>query len=168
MNSQIIQRAFDHLKPGGWLECQELNTLPVCDDGSMTDDYKLLQWARDMDDASRAADRQLVIGDDIKRWLEEVGFVDVQQMVLKLPIGGWAKEPRLKHLGMLWQRNISGGLSGLSVGLLHRFGGKTTEQVEVSFPSCSCSVSRSMKHFITNIWVHETTGRPGGRAELHV
>lgn len=109
--------------------------LPVCDDGSMTDDYKLLQWAQDMDVASRAADRELVIGDDIKQWLEEVGFVDVQQMVLKLPVGGWAKEPRLKHLGMLWQRNLSGGLSGLSVGLLHRFGGKTVEQVEVSFLS---------------------------------
>lgn len=123
--------------------------LPVCDDGSMTDDYKLLQWARDMDAASRAADRQLVIGDDIKQWLGDVGFVDVQQMVLKLPVGGWAREPRLKHLGMLWQRNLSGGLGGLSVGLLHRFGGKTIEQVEVSFPSRLFSVMM----FVTDICV---------------
>ncbi|KAH7632727.1 S-adenosyl-L-methionine-dependent methyltransferase [Sordaria sp. MPI-SDFR-AT-0083] len=153
MKSQIIQRAFDHLKPGGWLECQELNVLPVCDDGSMTDDYKLLQWAQDMDVASRAADRELIIGDDIKQWLEEVGFVDVQQMVLKLPVGGWAKEPRLKHLGMLWQRNLSGGLSGLSVGLLHRFGGKTVEQVEVDLVDVRNSMFDRNVHAYMKIYV---------------
>ena len=168
MKSQIIQRAFDHLKPGGWLECQELNVLPACDDGTMTDDYNLLQWARDMDAASKAADRQLIIGDDIKQWLEEVGFVDVQQVVLKLPVGGWAREPRLKHLGMLWQRNLSGGLSGLSVGLLHRFGGKKVEQVEVSFCPRLFTGIKFQEHLVADVHAPETTGRPSGCTELHV
>ena len=38
MKRQIIRRAFDHLQPGGWLECQELPSLIACEDGTMPDD----------------------------------------------------------------------------------------------------------------------------------
>ena len=61
----------------------------------------------------------------------EAGFVDVQETVFKIPLNGWPKDTRLKHVGMLWQRNLLDGLSGFSLGMFSRFMGKTAEEIEV-------------------------------------
>ncbi|KAM6523137.1 hypothetical protein FSOLCH5_003756 [Fusarium solani] len=34
-----------------------------------------------------------------KQKMEDAGFEDVQQEILKIPIGGWPKDPSLKELG---------------------------------------------------------------------
>ncbi|KAK4033229.1 hypothetical protein C8A01DRAFT_19796 [Parachaetomium inaequale] len=132
MKSEIIQRAFDHLKPGGWLECQEIPAMIGCDDGTMPDDYGWMRWARDFEVAARLANRQLDIGPHLKDWMHEVGFVDVQETVFKVPINGWPKEMGPKHVGMMWQRNLHEGVSGFSLGMFNRFLGKTVEEIELS------------------------------------
>jgi hypothetical protein len=132
MKTQIIQRAFDHLRPGGWLECQEAPATIDCDDGTMPDDYAWLRWSLDFQAVSRLANRQSEVGPYLKDWMREVGFVDVQEVTFKLPLNGWPKDPRLKHIGMLWQRNLLEGVSAFSLGMFHRFMGKSVEEIEVS------------------------------------
>jgi hypothetical protein len=132
MKAQIIQRAFDHLKPGGWLECHEIPAMIGCDDGSMPDNYGWVRWVRDFEVAARLANRQLDIGPHLRDWMREVGFVDVQETVFKIPINGWPKETELKHVGMMWQRNLHEGVSGFSLGMFNRFLKKTVEEIEVS------------------------------------
>ena len=69
----------------------------------------------------------------------EAGFVDVHETVFKIPLNGWPKDTRLKHVGMLWQRNLLDGLSGFSLGMFSRFMGKTAEEIEVRlFTLCCC------------------------------
>jgi len=46
-------------------------------------------------------------------------------------MGGWPKDPRLKHIGMRWLRNYMSGLSGFTLGLFHRVLGRTVEEIEV-------------------------------------
>lgn len=131
MKNEIIQRAFDHLEPGGWLECQEIPALIVCDDGTMPDDYGWLRWVREFQAGGRIANRQLDLGPQLKEWMHEVGFVDIHEMTFKIPLNGWPKEMRLKHVGMLWQRNLLEGVSGFSLDMFNRLG-KTIEEIEVS------------------------------------
>jgi len=85
MKTQIMERAFGHLRPGGWLECQEVLSDPSCDDGTLTDDHDWLRWARDASFASEIIGRQLRLGDDLKHWMREAGFVNITETVLKLP-----------------------------------------------------------------------------------
>jgi hypothetical protein len=59
--------------------------------------------------------------------------------VFKIPLNGWPKDMRLKHVGMMWQRNMLEGLSAFSLGMFSRFLGKTVEEIEVSSPGCSGS-----------------------------
>lgn len=131
MKTQIIQRAFDHLEPGGWLECQEVNVLPTCDDGTMPEDFGWRKWAREMVRASDLTNRQLDLGEHVKTWLHEVGFVDIHEAVIKIPIGSWPKDKRLKHLGMLWQQNLLTGLHGFTMALAHNVLGKPIDEIEV-------------------------------------
>lgn len=132
MKRQIIQRAFDHLQPGGWLECQEVPSTLDCDDDTLTESHGFQRWAKELDAAAHVADRQTNVAPELKDWMREVGFVDVQEMVFKIPVNGWPKEVRLKHVGMMWQRNLLEGLSGFSLGFFNRFRGKSVEEIEVS------------------------------------
>lgn len=103
-----------------------------CDDGTLPDDWGWLRWSREFEGAGRLANRDVTIGPRIKEWMCEVGFVDVQEVIFKIPINGWPKEAHLKQLGMMWQRNLLEGLSGFSVGIFCRFLKKTVEEIEVS------------------------------------
>ena len=131
MKQQIIQQAFDNLEPGGMLECQECLAEPSCDDGTMRDDFAYWRWSQELITASAMADRQLDVVDKLKHWLGEVGFVDVHESVFKIPFNTWPKDRRLKHVGLLWQRNLMAGLSGFSLGLFNRMLGRTVEEIEV-------------------------------------
>lgn len=133
MKKEIIARAFHHLKPGGWLECQEVPGMPHCDDGTMPPDYDWLKWTLELYNSSRLANRQVDVGEQLKDWMREVGFVDVHEAVFKIPLNGWPKDTRLKHVGMLWQRNLLDGLQGFSLGFFSKHLGKTQEEIEVCF-----------------------------------
>ncbi|KAJ4306204.1 hypothetical protein N0V88_001000 [Collariella sp. IMI 366227] len=132
MQQQIIQRAFDHLQPGGWLECQEIPHFIYCDDGTMPSDWPFLRWTQEFKNSSQLANRQVDIGPEIKHWMREVGFVDVHETLFQIPLNGWPKDNDMKSAGMLWQRNLLEGLSGFSLGLFNRFMGKTKEEIELS------------------------------------
>ncbi len=99
----------------------------------MPDDFGWLRWAREFAAASQLADRQALNGPLIGEWMREVGFVDVRETVFMIPLNGWPKDTRFKHVGMLWQRNMLDGLSAFSLGMFSRFLGKTAEEIEVSF-----------------------------------
>ncbi|KAM0263628.1 hypothetical protein ACHAPA_008717 [Fusarium lateritium] len=132
MKAQIIEPAFERLKPGGWMECQELMGLLDCDDNSVTDDNAFKVWCDRIVDASSLADRPLTFPASMKQWFMEVGFVDVTEKVYKIPLNGWPKNPRLKKFGELWHANVADGLQAFSYGLLHRIKGWTKEQIEVN------------------------------------
>ncbi|KXX79309.1 Demethylmenaquinone methyltransferase [Madurella mycetomatis] len=152
MKRQIIQQAFDHLQPGGWLECQEVPALPFCDDGTMTDDFGWLRWAREFVAVSQLANRQ-DIGVQLKDWMCEVGFVDVHEAVFKIPLNSWPKDGRLKYVGMLWQRNLLEGLSAFSLGLFNRFLGKSVEEIEISLVDVRRSVFDHNVHAYHKLYV---------------
>ncbi|KAI8664812.1 hypothetical protein NCS56_00915200 [Fusarium sp. Ph1] len=132
MTTQIIQPAFERLRPGGWIECQELEGLLECDDDSVTENNPFKKWCDDIVDASIAADRPLPGAASIKQALKETGFVDIHEKIYKIPINGWPKNRRLKRFGELWHANVAEGLQALSYGLLHRVKGMTKEEIEVN------------------------------------
>jgi SAM-dependent methyltransferase len=152
MKNEIIQRAFDHLEPGGWLECQEIPALIVCDDGTMPDDYGWLRWVREFQAGGRIANRQLDLGPQLKEWMHEVGFVDIHEMTFKIPLNGWPKEMRLKHVGMLWQRNLLEGVSGFSLDMFNRLG-KSIEEIEIALVDVRNSLFDRSVHAYHKVYV---------------
>jgi ubiquinone/menaquinone biosynthesis C-methylase UbiE len=128
----IIAHAFMHLKPGGWMESQEIMSNPQCDDGTMPDDWPFKEWTKYLDDAAMAVGRPLRIANKLKRWYAEVGFVDIQEKVIKIPVNTWPRDPDLKPLGKWWQQNILLGLQGFSLAHFTRVLGWSKDEIEVS------------------------------------
>lgn len=61
--------------------------------------------------------------------MEEIGFVDVQEKLLKWPVNTWPKDPHLKKLGLWFQHDLLEGLNSTRA-VLTRTLGWSDERVE--------------------------------------
>lgn len=51
---------------------------------------------------------------------EAAGFIDVREMVFKVPVSAWARDPHLKELGKMSEENWRKGLGAFSMALFSR------------------------------------------------
>jgi metalloendopeptidase OMA1, mitochondrial len=127
----ITKRSFDYLEPGGWMECQEVYTKLYCDDNTLTPDNKFGEWTGLQDEAAMMMVRPLRIANKLKKWYEDIGFVDVHEEVFKLPINSWPRDPQFKLIGKFWESSLADGLQGFSLAYFHRAFGWTKDEIEV-------------------------------------
>jgi hypothetical protein len=128
---EIIQKGYNNLEPGGWMESQELYPKVFCEDGTMPPDWGLLKWSKEQDEAAMYLERPLRIANKLKMWYEQAGFVDVREEVFQIPINEWAKEDRLKFFGKVMAWNMEGGIYGWTVDYFVRAFGWTLDQIRV-------------------------------------
>lgn len=114
--ASLLARAYAHLKPGGYLEIQELDYRPHCDDDSVTDatPYAFRDFIAFLDQGLRAlgGDLNAVLG--VPAEMTAAGFEDVKVVVHKCPIGVWPRDSRLRLCGLFLRTAIMDGLKGLS------------------------------------------------------
>lgn len=115
---EAIDQAFQCLRPGGWFESQEIGRLVACDDGTLPADSNLASWARILEEAAALKNRPRDGADKMAQWYKEAGFVDVQCTLLKMPIGSWPKDEKMKQIGCFWRMCLELGWEGLSLRLL--------------------------------------------------
>ncbi|CAG8951124.1 hypothetical protein HYFRA_00006522 [Hymenoscyphus fraxineus] len=149
----IIKRAFHYTKPGGYMESQEIMSTLYCDDGTMPSDWPFLEWNKYLDDAAMAADRPMRIGNKMKRWYQQAGFVDVQEKVYKLPVNPWPRDPHLKTLGKMQEANWLAGLNAISMGLFSRVFGWNKTEIEVYLVNVRKSISNKRVHAYNRVFV---------------
>ncbi|KAL2784371.1 S-adenosyl-L-methionine-dependent methyltransferase [Aspergillus keveii] len=107
----LYKQAYDHIKPGGYIEQVEQSVVPKSDDGS-TDGTIFEQWGKVSLQAGDAFGKSLRIVDESRDRMIKAGFVDVVERRFKVPIGGWPGDPGLKQLGLYnrlqWVEGIEG------------------------------------------------------------
>lgn len=108
-----------HLKPGiGYLEHVEVDLEPRCDDGPVPG--KLSDWYRYLMDASDRTGKSLRYDRQSPRILEGLGYTDVKETILKLPLNDWATEEPARGLGRWNSVVFHAGVEALSLGPLTR------------------------------------------------
>jgi SAM-dependent methyltransferase len=127
---RLFQRSLDALVPGGWLEISEI-ALPLCCQDNTLEGTELLKWHDEMMRASIAIDTRFNKPHYYRQWMEEAGFVNVQEVVKVLPLNTWPKDPRLKLLGHWQKTNLLIGLEGLSLALFTKILGWSKPEVDV-------------------------------------
>ncbi|KAJ5959598.1 uncharacterized protein N7479_006748 [Penicillium vulpinum] len=121
---RILRQSFKHLKPGAYMECHEPDPKPKCDDGTMPPEntdggysaYALHDWVDLSVRSGRQSDppRQFRIAHRIAQWMKEVGFVDVEERLYKIPTNTWPQDERLRTIGDWNESNWLQALSGWS------------------------------------------------------
>lgn len=112
---EIVQKGYNNLVPGGWMESQEIYSKPFCTDKAKLSESPLGEWTDLEDKAAMQLGRPLRIANKLKRWYEQAGFVDVHEEIFRIPINSWAKDPRFKMLGKFFNLNMNAGVYAWTV-----------------------------------------------------
>lgn len=128
---EIIQKGYNNLEPGGYMESQEIYSKVYCDDGTMPPDYELLEWTKTQDMAAMRLGMPLRIANKLKTWYEQAGFVDVKEDVFCVPINSWPRDARYKLLGKFFHWNMISGVHAWTVEYFVKALGWTETEVEV-------------------------------------
>jgi hypothetical protein len=90
-----MQRIFDHLKPGGWVEFSEYDIILKSQDKTIPKDYKPQEMLNWLSIACDKIGRPLGVGPKLKGWVEEKGFTKVGHRIIPLPLGIWPRDKTL-------------------------------------------------------------------------
>ncbi|KAF5861429.1 hypothetical protein ETB97_000309 [Aspergillus alliaceus] len=99
---RLMEQAYDHLKPGGYLECAEFAIDAYSDDGSFKQDSPYREYIDNINKAGEITGRPMNVAPLLQTWMNNAGFEDVTERVYVLPYGPWPKDPKLKEIGR-WQ-----------------------------------------------------------------
>ncbi|WYZ39656.1 hypothetical protein EsH8_III_001570 [Colletotrichum jinshuiense] len=130
------KKCFNNLNPGGYVELNECNIKPECDDGTLKEDSMLLQTAKLVQEASEKFGRPAKDMKGLKDILINAGFVDVKVLQYKWPTNDWPKEKRYKEIGNWSHDNVVSGWEGLCMAMLTRAHGWTAAEVIVAMTEC--------------------------------
>ncbi|KND88469.1 Phosphomethylethanolamine N-methyltransferase [Tolypocladium ophioglossoides CBS 100239] len=96
---RLVRQAFNHLKPGGYLQLAGSHPAFQSDDGTLPADSAYVEMANiyfDMSERIGASGHEVL---QWKHYLEEAGFEDVHQRLYKIPTNPWPRDQRLKNVG---------------------------------------------------------------------
>ena len=103
----LISQAYEHLKPGGYLELAATVPLVGCDDGTCPVDSSFKEvWKLYFE----IADAMATDGYAATIWKQQFiskGFEDVRETLFKVPTNSWPKNKRLKRIGAMELANFS-------------------------------------------------------------
>lgn len=162
---ELMRKAFKHLKPGGYLECHEVDPKPKCDDGTMPpenpdgfSEYAVHDWVDLSIRSGQVTDppKQFRIAHRLARWMRDLGFVDVEQHISKVPINTWPGDERMKQIGRWYEANFLEALSGWSYKPFLALGWSKPE-IEVFLVSVRRSIQNRNVHAYMDYYV--VTGR---------
>jgi SAM-dependent methyltransferase len=130
---QFFARAYKQLKPGGYIELQDLNGL-ACDDDTFTlnpPSCRLAEWWALVRQAFKETGRDMDATSQHKERLKGAGFVDVTVIDFKWPINKWPRDPKMKNIGMWGKENTLDALEAVTMAPLTRALGWTPEEVQM-------------------------------------
>lgn len=105
-----------HLKPGGWVQQIEMSAFAKSDDGTVTSESPYHTWVEVFEKIGVAMGKSFFACETASQSLQDAGgFVNVHERRIKLPIGTWPKDKKLKQWGELNRQFLLQGLEGFSI-----------------------------------------------------
>jgi len=114
---KVYRECMRCLKPGGWLEHTDFSIIIQSDDGSVPPDSAHAEWNALFKAVGDKTGRTFVVTEDDKfaRRMEEAGFANIHVRHVKLPIGAWPADRRLKEIGIFSKISNEQGLEGFAL-----------------------------------------------------
>jgi hypothetical protein len=101
------------------------------DDGSF-EGTAMQKWFAELIEAGRKLGREFgTEPPNYKKYLEDIGFVDVIVEVRRWPFGPWEQDKKMREIGLWSRANALDGLQAVSMAVLTRGLGKTAAEVDV-------------------------------------
>lgn len=129
---KFYRNVYRCLKPGGWFEHHEFSIPLLSDDGSVPDDSVWTDWNVLFRAAGEKMGRAFNVSEFWEDKLRDAGFTgEINRHMVKLPVGGWAADPRWKEVGLFNRMHLEQGLEGFANYVCHMVMGYRAEETEV-------------------------------------
>ncbi|KAI9837031.1 MAG: hypothetical protein M1819_000680 [Sarea resinae] len=128
---KLLKQTSTHLKPGAWIELQEILYFPKSDDGSLREDNVIFEYYTSFHQAMNNLKIDMRAPTTLRKRVEEAGFTDVKEEIYKIPMGPWAKDEKLKQVGRFMRPVVLEALQAITLGPFTRGLGWSPEKVEL-------------------------------------
>ncbi|KAH7017107.1 S-adenosyl-L-methionine-dependent methyltransferase [Ilyonectria destructans] len=112
---ELHKKALRTLKPGAWIEHVELWGICKSDDGSLKPTSPLYKWVDVFEKIGELTGKTFFYGDKAADAMREAGLSGVFERRLKLPLGPWPKDKKLKRWGAWNRQFLLQALEGFSI-----------------------------------------------------
>ena len=130
--SKFFRQAFQHLKPGGWLEVQEFVFGYPLASSSVRGNPATTSWANSITGAAAKIGIDVTAAAQFGLLLEAAGFRDWKVKKPIWPVGPWSESRKAKTMGIWARQNLEDALGAVSLAFLTRIEGWRREEVELS------------------------------------
>ncbi|KAF2137943.1 uncharacterized protein K452DRAFT_235208 [Aplosporella prunicola CBS 121167] len=148
----LMQRCYEAVAPGGWVEFGDYEMRYVSDDGTLTPDNHMKRLAELLNEGCDAIGRTCSPGPKLEHWMRDAGFVDIGVKVCKLPMGHWAKDPDYKAIGFFNLMQTTDGLEAFVLGIFTRVLGWKPFEVQVFLAKARADLKRKDVHMYLHYW----------------
>ncbi|KAF2138922.1 uncharacterized protein K452DRAFT_78114 [Aplosporella prunicola CBS 121167] len=143
----VLAAAYTHLKPGAYLEIQEIDLAsPACDDMTMAPDWAYAVYMDLVAQGLSTFNVDMRIPRKIPAMLREAGYRDVTVREIKVPLGPWAKNKLLRTCGLYMQAAVIDAMQMAINGPLCKGLGWRKEEAEVLIAKARAAVSDPKVH----------------------
>lgn len=160
----MAQKIFDNLAPGGYFELQDPSFPMKSDDGTL-DGTSLEEWNTMLIQSMTTIGRNLLDGPNWAQHMRDVGFVDVVEHKLLVPVSPWARGKKNKILGAISLQNMTEGVASMSTAPFTRILGWTQERLEAFLVGVRDDLRSRAVHAYGVVYF--ITGRKPGLGDEH-
>ncbi|CCE32996.1 uncharacterized protein CPUR_06919 [Claviceps purpurea 20.1] len=108
----LFKEAYRCCAPGGWVESVEIDLDFRSDDRSTELEPILASYADLCREGGKVLNRPFFVQEIQRQALDEAGFVEQRVVQYKVPIGPWAKDPKLAEIGRLTKATLENDIQG--------------------------------------------------------
>lgn len=83
---RLYAQAYQHMKPGGWIESQDHDVNVSCDDDTINKATDWLNWMKMINEAASKFGKIMDVGPHQKQWMIDAGFADVHEKIYKVSL----------------------------------------------------------------------------------
>jgi len=149
---RYVSQMYEHTKPGGYVELIEIEPTLKCDDGSVPPKAAVFRYYELFAEAAKKNSLPQPTGDDLKKLLEEAGFVDIELRTIKQPVGTWAKDERLKDIGRFFLIFMEKAFHTYALALFTRTLGMSADDANKLCDAAKNDVFNKRHHLFNNLW----------------
>lgn len=127
----LLAKAFDHLNPGGWIECTEFEVWLHSYNNSLDRAPDIQTWQDGLSEAAALIGRRFDVAVNLEEWVRQANFTDVTQHKIIVPNAPWPKNKELKTLGAYQLLNMLDAASSYGQAHFTRVLGWSAEEYAV-------------------------------------
>lgn len=148
---KFFNQAFEHLKPGGYLELHDFCFPLASTRGHNPETSKFLKWSEYMENASKRSGLNLRAPLKWQEQLKEAGFVDIEFHYTAWPMGPWAKGRKQKTIGKMCLQDAKKSIHAAGLALFTRVLGWSAEDTNAFFSEAEHELDEQKIHFYASL-----------------